>query len=178
MDPSSAIGSFIDATPVLRFFWRKIMERHMEIEIKKPYSKAPPNTLPGMISNKPILYVKVGTNAHIYMWADLAFINHRPDRKELILNATLHLKKRYWLFWHKTLAEAPLRIHGVGIEPNGPLLENLAIEPMSAPVVVTVDAKAPIQIPLQLSQKGVFCLEFRMAGPIRRIRYIVKPNLL
>ena len=178
MEFFTAISAFMDTIPVLRFFWRKFMERHMEIEIKKPYSKAPANTLPGMISKKPILYIAGGANPHIYIWADLVFINHRPDRKEFILNATLHLKKRYWLFWHKTLAEAPLRIHSVGIEPTGPLLENLAIEPMSAPMVVTVDAKGLIQIPLKLSQKGVFCLEFRMVGPIRRIRHIVKPNLL
>ncbi len=168
----------LELFPILRWLLRRFLERNMEIEIKKPYSKATPNTLPAMISEKPTLYLRVDANPHIYMWADLVFINHRPDRREFILSATLHLKKRYWFFWHKTLAKAPLRIHGAGIEPTGPLLENLAIEPMSAPKVVTVDAKGPIQIPLQLSQKGVFCLEFRMAGPIRRIRHIVKPNLL
>jgi hypothetical protein len=175
MEPSTVISSLIDAIPVLRMFWRKAM--HMEIEIKEPYSKAPFNTLPGMISETPILYIQVDDSPHIYMWADLVFINHRPDRREFILSATLHLKKRYWFFWRKTLAEVPLRIHSVGIEPTGPLLENLAIEPMSAPIVVTVDAKGPIQIPLRLSTKGEFCLEFRMAGPIRRIRRIIKPNI-
>ena len=150
----------------------------MEIEVKKPYSKAPPNTLPAMISEKPILHVNIDADPHIYMWADLVFINHSPDRKEFILEATLHLKKRYWLFWHKSLAEAPLRIHEAGIESTGPLLKNLTIEPMTAPLIKTVDAKGPIQLPLRSSQKVVFCLEFRMVGPIRRIRRIIDPKLL
>ena len=174
MEPSATIGSFIDAIPLLRCLWRKAMERHMEIEIKKPYSKAPSNTLPAMISEKPILQVYVGANPHIYMWADLTFINHKPDRREFILKATLHLKKRYWLFWYKTLAEAPLRIHEGGIEPTGPLLENRAIEPMTAPLTITVDAKGPNTIqPRHLPKRMVLCLEFRMIGPIRRIRRII-----
>ena len=171
MEAGGVISSFLDAIPILRFFWRKIMERHMEIEVKKPYSKAPLNTLPGMISNEPIFRVIVGADPHIYMWADLVLINHRPDRREFILKATLHLKKRHWLFWHKTLAEAPLRIHKAGIEPTGPLLENLVIEPMSAPLTVTVDAKGLITIPSScLSRRMVLCLEFSMIGPIRRMR--------
>ena len=142
----------------------------MEIEIKKPYSKAPLNTLPGMISNEPIIYVQVGTNSHIYMWVDLVLTNHSLNHRELILSVTLHLKKKHWIFWHKTLAEAPVRIHEVGIEPTGPLLENLAIEPMAAPKTVTVDAKGDITIqPNRLPKRMALYLEFRMVGPIRKL---------
>ena len=174
MESGTAIGAFIDAVPVLRFFWRKIMEKHMEIEIKKPYSKARPNTLPSMISEKPIIKVYVGADPHIYLWADLEFINHRPDRREFILRATLHLKKKHWLFWHKTLTEAPLRVHEAGLEPTGPLLENLAVEPLSAPLTVTVDAKGLITIPpSRLPRRMVLCLEFSMIGPIRKMRRVI-----
>ncbi len=148
----------------------------MEIAIKKPYSKARPNTLPSMISQKPIFYVCVGaeTHPHIYLWADLEFINHRPDRREFILRAALHLKKKRWLFWYKTLTEAPLRVHEVGLEPTGPLLENLAIEPTTAPITVTVDAKGLITIPpSRLPRRMVLCLEFNMIGPIRKMRRII-----
>ena len=146
----------------------------MEIEIKKPYSKARPNTLPSMISKKPIIQVRVGADPHIYLWADLEFINHRPDRREFILRAALHLKKKHWLFWHKTLTEAPIRVHKVGLESTGPLLENLAVEPISAPLTVTVDAKGLIAIPpSRLPRRMVLCLEFSMIGPIRRMRRII-----
>lgn len=151
----------------------------MEIEIMKPYSKAPLNTLRGMIAQKPILYVNVDTEPYIYMWADLRLTNHSPNRREFVLSATLHLKKRHWIFWHKTLAQAPVRKHTTGgMESSGPLLENLAIEPMTTPLTITVDAKGPIQTPLRPSQKVVFCLEFQMIGPIRRIRRIIEPKLL
>ena len=168
------VGAFMDGFPVLRFFWRKLMERHMEIEIKKPYSKAPLNTLPSQISDIPIIYVDVGTDPHIYLWADLMLINHRPDRREFILGAALHLKKKHWLFWYKTLVEAPVRVHSAGLESTGPLLENITIEPMSAPLTVTVDARGTIMLPPEhLPKKMVLCLEFRMIGPIRRMRRII-----
>lgn len=179
MDPSVAISYFIDAIPVLRTLWHKVMERHMEIEIKKPYSRAPSNTLPSMISEKPIFEVRVGPNPHIYMWADLVLTNHRPDRRELILQASLHLKKRHWIFWHRTLAQAPIRMHtNAGLEPTGPLLENLAIEPMMPPKTVTVDAKGPITtLPSRLPKKMALYLEFRMIGPIRKMsRFIDTVN--
>lgn len=170
----NVIGLFIDAIPVLRWFWRWAMERHMEIELKKPYSKAPANTLPARISEIPILYVYVGADPHIYMWADVMLINHKPDRREFILRANLHLKKKHWIFWYKTLVEAPLRVHEVGLDSTGPLLENLVIEPMSAPKTVTVDAKGSITIPPnRLPRRMVLCLEFSMIGPIRRIRRII-----
>ncbi len=164
----------LELVPILRWLLRRILGRNMEIEIKKPYSKATPNTLPAMISEKPIINVYVGPNPHIYMWADLVFTNHRTDRREFILDATLHLKKKHWILWHKTLAEAPIRVHTAVLESRGPLLENLAIEPMSSPITKTVDARGPITIPPRcLPKRMVLCIEFRMIGPLRRIRRIV-----
>ena len=80
-------------------------------------------------------------------------------------------------FGNKTICEATRSTSELGIETTGPLLENLDIDPMSARRGVTVDAKGPIQIPLRLSQKVDFYLEFQMLGPIRRIRRIIELNL-
>lgn len=143
----------------------------MEIEIKKPYSKAPSNTLGGMITETPIFNVEMGNRPHIYMWADLVITNHNPNRRELILNAKLRLKKRHFIFWHKTLVEAPIRIHTkAGVESTGPLLENLVIEPMTAPKTITVDAKENLTIPLShFHTKVELYMDFNMVGPIRKI---------
>ena len=55
-----------ELVPILRWLLRRFLERNMEIEIKKPYSNAPANTLMAQVSEEPIIIVVVGVNPHIY----------------------------------------------------------------------------------------------------------------
>jgi hypothetical protein len=175
MDLAATIGFVFDAIPAVRYLWRKAMERHMEIELLKPYSKAPSNTLPRMISTGPILELGPTQNPYVYIWADLRITNHKPNRREFILGATLHIKKRHWVLWRRTLVQAPIRKHTGYMESGGPLLENIVIEPMTAPLTITVDAKQSIPASLPY-QKVELWLEFKMIGPTRRIRRYIDPK--
>ncbi len=125
---------------------------------------------------KPIYTVHVGENPHIYLWGDIVLINHRNDRKERIIGCSLHLKKRHWLFWDKTItfAEVKESVQRGGATPQHKSINNVELPPVSAPLVLTVEANAPIQVPMiTLPEKMKLVLEFQMVGPIRRMRHLL-----
>jgi hypothetical protein len=173
----TAIGLFFDSMPLVRRFWRWILERNMEIEIKRPHSEVPEDTLLAQVSTQPFKRVIVDPdNPHIWMWADLILTNHRSDRREVITQATLHLKKRRFFFWHRTIAQAPVRIHEqpILLASKGPLLKNIVLEPMSLPRVITVNAQGPIQVPIEDLPKTMWLyLELKLVGPIRRMNRLI-----
>lgn len=167
MEILGIIGACFNALPVLRRLWHWLLERHMEIEVRPPYSQP---------QGKPIFVVYVGERPHIYMWVDLVLTNHRTDRKERIIGCTLHLKKRHRFLWDKTIAEVPVeysRLQGVSVQRTP--ITNIELAPMSEPTVITADAQGPIGQPvISLPKRMKLVLEFRMVGPIRRIRRTVE----
>ena len=87
----------------------------------------------------------------------------------MVRDARLCLTKKHWLLWNKTLAEAPVRLKSHAIA--GELMSNIELEPMSALKELTVEAQGPIEIPISnLPKKMKLVIEFRIVGPIRRIR--------
>jgi len=149
----------------------------MEISVQHPHShplgKFP---LPPWEGKKPIYTVFVGENPHIYLWGDIILLNHRNDRRERIIGCSLHLKKRQWLFWDKTitLAEVKEDVRQGGATPQRKSINNVELPPVSAPIVLTVEANAPIQVPvITLPKKMKLVLEFQMVGPIRRKRHLL-----
>lgn len=165
----------LDASPLIRRVWRWLLERGMEISIQHPHShplgKSP---FSNWKDGEPLYTVYVGENPYIYLWGDIVLTNHRNDRKERITGCSLHLKKRHRLFWDKTITSAEVKEsipHGRSVPQYKPI-NDIELLPMSAPLVLTVKAEAPIQVPVKtLPKKMKLVLEFRMVGPIRRMRY-------
>ena len=137
----------------------------MEIEL---YAPGPTGIPEKDAKNEPNFIYRTIGNPLFYMWAKLTLTNHRTDRKETLRDASLHLKKKHWVFWQKTIFKATVYrdIEGRGVK-NEPL-RNITIEPLAPPVEVIVIAEDFISIPIHRLPKrlGIF-LEFNMVGPRR-----------
>ena len=179
MGIKDAIGILFSTIPRIRTAWRWLLERGMEISVQHPHSHPLGNSpFPHWEDQKPLYTVFVGENPYIYLWGDIVLINHRNDRKERIIGCSLHLKKKRWLFWDKTItsAEVKERIQRGGTSPQYKSINNVELPPVSAPQVLTVEANAPIQVAVTtLPKKMSLVLEFQMVGPIRRMRHLLSP---
>ena len=143
----------------------------MNIEILPPHSHPKGlSPIPTNPNEKPIFVVNVGTNPHIFMWADIVLTNHRTDRKERIVGCSLHLKKKHWVLWNKTISQVEVKEEGrYGETPRYRPLLDIELEPMSAPKIITAWANGPITEPIEsLPHKMTLVLEFKMVGPMRR----------
>ena len=177
-------GGFLDAMPLVRKLWRALLERGLEIEFHSPtwnLDQDDERQTP-QEEDKPITVVHVHpANPHIRTWLDCVFINNRVDRKELILSGSLHLKRRSWLFWWKTITQTPIervvysrRIERVVYSRRNTKKLNIELEPMSNPTVVGLEASGEIKAPLKkLPRRMRLVVELRMVGPIRRVRRLL-----
>lgn len=165
--------SFLDAVPFVRRLWRHKMEQGLEVTFHNPSYNLPfygARIRSGGEEDKPICYVIVApSNPSILAWVACEFINHRNDRKGLVLGASLHLKRKRLLFWSRTLAKAGFLIHSSEGPGRDPRL-NIEIPPMSSPVIVGLRAEGPIEYPLsKLPRRMTLDVEFKMVGPLRRV---------
>ncbi len=111
---------------------------------------------------KPTISVSVGHDRSVYVLCDFVFINHRTNRKERIVGAELHLKRRHLLFWKKTLFKAPITRYSTHNDrtPFG----ELELEPMSRPTPVTIMVSAQMSkevvrsLPKRFDMVAVFYL--------------------
>ena len=164
----------LDGIPVVRRFWRWLWERDMEVGLREPHSQVVRGAdgLNKPDEATPILSVHVGESPHFYMWADLVLTNHRTARREVIADCELHLKRRHWLIWRKTIACAPVLLEQrQGSSFRQVAWKPLTLRPITPPVVFTVQAESPITYPIaSLPRKMWLVLEFAMVGPRRRMR--------
>lgn len=167
------------AIPIARTLWRWMWERHVELELREPYSQivrgATGLNIPD--GTAPIFTVNVGEKPHIYIYCDLVITNHSKDKPEVITNCELHLKIRHWLLWEKTIASTP-----VLIEPNHTNIKfghskwkvwkPIRLEPFSLPMIIPVVAQGDITYPIEkLPRKMRLVIEFDTVGrPHKRIR--------
>lgn len=149
----------------------------MELQLREPHSQVVrgANGLNIPDGTAPIFVVSVGESPHIYMWLDLVLINHRTTRREVILNCELHLKKRHWLLWRKTVTSAAVLLDEGGSGSSTRAWRPITLEPISLPVTITVEAQRPITHPVvSLPRKMWLVLEFDMVGPTRHMRRVVQ----
>jgi hypothetical protein len=85
------------------------------------------------------------TAGYIYLDFDLVLTNHRTDRKERIIKARLALKEKRFKFWRRTVIEFPVRQQVYITGPTEASLENIELEPLSAPREVYVHMSANIE---------------------------------
>jgi len=107
------------------------------------------------------------TNSTDYVQAylDLQLINHRTDRPERIIECWAELRKNYFLFWNKTLAQIPVTIpsgHSYKDEP----ITDILLEPLGKPkeLVIRIGGTCKAILP----KKSQLVSVFKMLGPIRR----------
>lgn len=174
MLPQSMYPSFLDGVPVIRFIWRRLLERGLEVRFHEPTYHLPPSGTSLRfrgVKDEPLIVVMVNqSKPYILAWLDCEFINHRTDRKELILSASLHLKRKRLLLWSKTLSQTDFAIHDNSGPRNDPRL-NIELAPMSKPLIVNLRAEGPISHPIgRLPKRMTLEIEFRLVGPIRTMR--------
>jgi hypothetical protein len=145
----------------------------MEVEFYAPCHDPMSGRGFSLSGSEPILSVSEGNHPNIYAWLDLVLTNHRTNRPEKIINVTLHLKKRRWLLWSKTIAQTPLfKVFRTDTLSKMPI--QIDLSPMGREVV-TVTGEGPINVPVdQLPESMELVVEFKMIGPIRRMDRFVR----
>lgn len=168
------LGACLTFVPFLKGLGQRLLERKMELELREPSSQivrgsSGLNIYPDA---KPLFGVDVGPHPFIYMWCDLVPINHRVSRREVIQDCNLLLTRRHWFFCRSTITETPVRVmERPGATDKGRAWRPVVLEPQSPPPIITVEASAPIDCPVEeLPQKMRLVLEFRMIGPIRYMK--------
>jgi len=129
------IATVLDGVPLLRWAWRKLLERGLEVKFHHPTYHLPSygkSMRSGVAADEPIFHVQVyPENPNIYCWMDCELINHRTDRQEVIQSSTLSLKRRHWYFWSRTLANAPFTKRLDDGSFSGDPLLNIRVQEMS-----------------------------------------------
>ena len=150
----------------------------MELELREPHSQVArgPSGLNIPNGTGPIFVVHVGEFPHIYIWLDLVLTNHRTMRREVIRNCELHLKKRHWFFWERTITSTAVLVEqGAQAIHNGTVWKPVVLEPMSVPTIISVQAKGAIDYPVKkLPHKMRLVLEFSMVGPRRHMDRVLQ----
>lgn len=159
---SAFIPSIFDSTPVVRTIWRAILERPMEITITR---------------DSGFVLTYSNTDQFGYQWrammhglCTLRFVNHRTDRKERIIGASLALKRRRLLLWRETILVLPVRYCGLGSGKDDQPITDIELEPQSAPVVVRVRLGTQIPDDSVYAKKMEMVLELETVGPMRVVR--------
>jgi len=164
------VGAFFNATPVVRRIWRWLLERQMEVSVIGPMflGQRENITLSVAIEEPPEGEIKMPPS--IVARFALRLVNHRAERKERIIGASLALKKRRLFFWRDSLITIP--VHQQGQRTLiGPPISNIELAPLCAPVEVqcvafhTMDESIRQQAPRRFEM----CLVLEMVGPIRRL---------
>lgn len=151
---------------MIRRAWRWLLERGLEITFHSPtHSIDVQHNITS--DDKPLKIVNVGQYPNIYAWFECELINH-SEKKQRIIGAELHLKRKHWWFWWKTLASTNLnRVHG----RNDDNQWSFDLAPMSGPHILGLRGQGPIGVPVKtLPKKMELFVEFKMVGPLRRIR--------
>ena len=147
VDVAAFIGAVFDAVPLLRWAWRSLLERQMEVQIQLTSEEYD---------------VQYGENAIIFATIRLRLVNHRTDRKERITGACAALKTRFLWFWRRTIVTVPVTAR------VGPSLEDLLLEPQCSPVQLEAWIDGPTGN-AKLERTMELWLVLDMVGPIRKL---------
>jgi len=154
----------LELIPPIRYFIRRFLERNMKATVEPMHVEHMHTTLDPAIQVEPLVrdgkqFITIGT---VF---DLRLINHRTDRMERIVGYSIELKRRYWLFWSKTIIS-------IKRDADSPL-ENLELSPQSAPVVVPIKYYQS-HLVAQKPSRVKLLLKLNMVGPMRKYMLTLK----
>jgi hypothetical protein len=169
LESLAAISQIAQSIPLVNNLWQRFMERQLEVTVKGPtFSQT------GLPAREPAFVVQVGQFKSLNILCDLVLTNHRTSRKERIISAEVHMKKRHWLFWKKTIFHVPLDRYACERRDPYPF-NNVELEPMSAPIAITVTVSAalPENVVRDLPRRFDLVVEFKLVGPIQKTERII-----
>jgi len=168
MAVAQIVDVLLEATPILRGLWRRLLERGIEVTVLPPLD-------PGGKEREAEPVIEVdrdplpAVGRTIYADFALRLINHRTDRKERVRAGRLEIKKPRLFLWRQTVWQAPISgRRPPSAQPPGQPMANLVLKPMSAPVEVECRVLGKLDEPLP--KRSELWLVLEMIGPIRRVQ--------